>query len=88
MLKLAFELKEKRKTSVEGLLYLVSEETNKTSDQLLSGEKELFKKEKDKYIQYLTQKHQKWLPNELKRDKLVRRVRRLATMRTKVLYYS
>ena len=84
MLKLAFDLKEKRKSSVEGLLYLISEEANKTSDQLLSGEKELFKKEKDKYIQYLIQKHQRWLPTELKRDKLVRRVRRIMTMKAKV----
>ena len=84
LLKLAFDLKEKRKSSVEGLLYLISEETNKTSDQLLSGEKELFKKEKDKYIQYLIQKHQKWLPAELKRDKLVKRIRRVVTMKEKV----
>ncbi len=77
-------MKEKRKNSVEGLLYIVNEEKNKASDQLLSGEKELYKKEKDKYTQYLIQKHQKWLPTELKKEKLRRRVRRVQLSKNKV----
>jgi len=86
LLKLAFDLKEKRLRSVEGLLFLSNQNKKQLSDDFLSGENESYKKERTKYVQYLAQKHQKSLPTELKREKLVRVVRRTKTLRSKVLF--
>lgn len=86
LLKLAFDLKEKRLRSVEGLLFLGNQNKNQYSDDLLSGENESYKKERSKYVQYLAQKHQKSLPTELKREKLVRVIKRTKTLRSKVIF--
>ena len=86
LLKLAFDLKEKRLRSVEGLLFLTNENKKQFSDDLLSGENESYKKERTKYVQYLAQKHQKSLPTELKRERLVRVIRRTKTLRSKVIF--
>jgi hypothetical protein len=83
MLNIAINLKEKRKTSVEGVLYLSSQE-NANPDYILTGEQDLVKKEKEKYLKYLIEKHKKWLPGELLREKLQRRIRRLQTIKMKV----
>jgi len=80
---MSFDLKEKRLKSVEGLLFLNNQNKKQYADDLLSGENESYKKERQKYVQYLLQKHQKALPTELKKDKLTRTVRRVATLRSK-----
>jgi hypothetical protein len=83
LLNIALNLKEKRKTSVEGLLFLSSND-NTNPDYELTGEQDLVKKEKAKYLSYLIEKHKKWLPSELMKDKLQRKIRRLQTLKFKV----
>lgn len=83
---MAFELKEKRKSTVEGLFFLVPTDSSKNSDQLISGEDILVKKEKERYIEHLIQKHDKWLPKELKTARLSRRITKMKTLKTKVYF--
>ena len=86
LLRISFDLKEKRLRSNEGLLFLNNQNKNQYSDDLLSGENENYRIERQNYVKYLLQKHQKSLPSELTKDKLSRKARRLPTLRSKVYF--
>lgn len=72
LIDISLSLKERRKKSAEGILYLGGTGKDKL-DYLLDGDYQLLEKEKEKYLNYIIREHGKCLPKELLQYKLIRR---------------
>lgn len=70
MIKLSIELKQRRKESIEGVLYLADLKKEKL-DYALDGDYQLLEKEKEKYLNHMVRSHGKCVPKELLESKLL-----------------